>query len=263
MSYDVTITYLDTAMALIEAGSIRLLTDPVLDEAGAAFDHGPVHLEKTGGRSAAPETLGAVDAVLLSHDQHADNLDDGGRAFLATAPLVLTTPEAASRLDGVRAKGLADWESFTLTGRDGDRWRITAVPAQHGPDGTQEATGPVTGFMIEPEAASGPPIYVSGDTVPFAGTREIARRYAPVGLALLNLGRVQLAPMGDLVFSMSAEDAARFGEELRAGIVAPLHFEGWRHFTQNRDAAEAAFAASPIAGRVAWLSAGVARSFTL
>ena len=35
-------------MISIEADSVRMLTDPVLDAAGTEFDLGPVHLEKTG-----------------------------------------------------------------------------------------------------------------------------------------------------------------------------------------------------------------------
>jgi len=42
--------------------------------------------------------LGAVDAVLISHDQHPDNLDDEGRRMALGAPLVLTHPGAAGRL---------------------------------------------------------------------------------------------------------------------------------------------------------------------
>jgi L-ascorbate metabolism protein UlaG (beta-lactamase superfamily) len=90
MSSPIRITYLDTAMVLIETGGVRLLTDPVLDPAGNAFDHGPVHLEKTGEASVTPEQLGHIDAVLLSHEQHGDNLDDAGRALLSRVPRVLT-----------------------------------------------------------------------------------------------------------------------------------------------------------------------------
>jgi hypothetical protein len=38
--------------------------------------------------------------VLLSHDQHPDNLDTLGRAYLAGLPLVLSTASAADRLGG-------------------------------------------------------------------------------------------------------------------------------------------------------------------
>lgn len=253
MSQSIRVTYFDTAMVLIEIGAVRLLTDPVLDAAGSAFDHGPIHIEKTSAASVTPEELGRVDAVLLSHDQHGDNLDHAGRAFLSRVPRVLTTMEGASRLGGA-AEGLSDWQSVTVKGAAGAGVTITAVPAQHGPDGTQEATGPVTGFVITTEDAK--TIYVSGDTVPFAGTNEIVLRYAPVDLAILHLGRVRVEPLGDTPLSMSADDAISYAQALGARNVVPIHFEGWKHFTQGRDAAMRVFGDAKIASRVHWLGVG-------
>ena len=149
---------------------------------------------------------------------------------------------------------MSDWQSVTVEGAAGDAVTVTAVPAQHGPDGTQEVTGPVTGFVIT--TSDGTKIYVSGDTVPFTGTEEIASRYAPVDLAILHLGRVQLDVLGDATFSLSADEAIRYAQALGARKVLPIHFEGWMHFTQGRDEAERAFAASEIAGRTHWLRSG-------
>ncbi len=39
--------------------------------------------------------------------------------------------------------------------------KVTAVHAQHGPDGSEEIQGPVLGFVLS--AAGADPIYVSGD----------------------------------------------------------------------------------------------------
>ncbi|GAA3483209.1 hypothetical protein [Streptomyces yanii] len=39
-----------------------------------------------------------VDLVLVGHEEHADNLDERGRVFAKTAPMVLTGPVAAKRL---------------------------------------------------------------------------------------------------------------------------------------------------------------------
>ena len=44
--------------------------------------------------------------MLVSHDNHPDNLDDRGRAFALAARLVLTTTSGAGRLSGP-AIGLA------------------------------------------------------------------------------------------------------------------------------------------------------------
>lgn len=253
------ITYLATAMVLIELitdeGSLRLLTDPVLDAAGSDFDHGPVHLTKTTAAPVRAQDLGRIDAVLLSHDQHADNLDNGGRELLAAAGEVLTTTEAASRLGG-HVMGMSDWQVHRVAGPGFDL-DITALPAQHGPDGTQAATGPVTGFLLEWPGQQHGALYISGDTVLFSGTEEIARR-CRIGTALLHLGRVQLAPMGDLVFSLSASEATRYGEALGLENLIPLHFDGWAHFTEGRAAAEDFFKRTPLRDKIRWLESGVA-----
>jgi hypothetical protein len=57
-------------------------------------------LTKTSGPVLAPAALGPVDAVLLSHDQHPDNLDRLGRDHLAGVPPVLSTASAKTRLGG-------------------------------------------------------------------------------------------------------------------------------------------------------------------
>lgn len=253
MTENITITYFDTAMILLEADGVRLLTDPVLDPAGTVFDDGSLRLEKTSDSTISAEQLGQIDAVLLSHDQHGDNLDNGGRELLGKARRVLTTPAAAARL-GQSAEGLTDWEETEVEGTNGRSVRITAVPAQHGPEGTQEVTGPVTGFLVQ--TMSGARIYISGDTILFSGTDEIARRFAPVDIAVLHLGRVRIGPFGDMEFSLSAEKAIRFAESLEAKQIVPVHFEGWKHFSQNRQAAQEVFAESPLADRTTWLRAG-------
>jgi hypothetical protein len=38
------------------------------------------------GPALKPHAIGVIDAVLLSHDQQADNLDNSGRAFRSQAP---------------------------------------------------------------------------------------------------------------------------------------------------------------------------------
>lgn len=62
MSNEIRVTYFDTAMVLIEVGGVRLLTDPVLDPAGSAFDYGLYRLEKT---SPSPSRLSNWDASTL------------------------------------------------------------------------------------------------------------------------------------------------------------------------------------------------------
>ena len=113
MTAELTVRLVGGPTALIELGGVRLLTDPTFDPPG---DHpiGTRVLTNTTGPAVAAEELGRIDAVLFSHDQHPDNLDEAGRALLAGVPLVLTTELAAQRLGGA-ARELPSWESRPST----------------------------------------------------------------------------------------------------------------------------------------------------
>jgi L-ascorbate metabolism protein UlaG (beta-lactamase superfamily) len=250
------LTYLGGPSLLIEIGSLRLLSDPTFDRAGTTYDLDPIHLTKLIDSPTTPAALGRIDGVLLSHDQHPDNLDDLGREMLPMLGKVFTTLYSAERIDG-NVVGLDSWQSSEIEGADGFRVEILATPAQHGPDGTQEATGPVTGFILTWPGQVNGPLYLSGDTVLFDGTAEIARRFQ-VGTAILHIGRVKLPPMGDLHFSLDANAAAQLAKDLGARTVIPVHYEGWAHFTQPRAEAEQAFMDSGITSMVQWLPLGIA-----
>ncbi|GAA5701266.1 hypothetical protein Save01_02069 [Streptomyces avermitilis] len=81
----VEILYVGGPTAVVELGGVRLLTDPTFDAPGE-YPVGSRKLVKTAGPALPPTDLAPVDAVLLSHDQHPDNLDGAGRAYLTEAP---------------------------------------------------------------------------------------------------------------------------------------------------------------------------------
>jgi L-ascorbate metabolism protein UlaG (beta-lactamase superfamily) len=112
------LTHIGGPTVLIEAVGWRILTDPTFDPPGQTYKFGwGTKSTKLSGPALAPDDLGPIDAVLLSHDHHADNLDDAGRALVATAPTVITTTVGARRL-GPPARGLDPWEATTLAGMD-------------------------------------------------------------------------------------------------------------------------------------------------
>lgn len=92
------VTYVGGPTALLEWGGLRLLTDPTFDPAGTVYAAAAYSLRKTQDPARPAAALLPVDAVLLSHDHHWDNLDHGGRSMLAEAPRVLTTAAGAERL---------------------------------------------------------------------------------------------------------------------------------------------------------------------
>ncbi|MGV3710488.1 MAG: MBL fold metallo-hydrolase, partial [Gemmatimonas sp.] len=91
-STDIRITHIGGPTALIEIGPWRLLTDPTFDAPGRryAFALG-TSSRKTHGPAVSVRDLPPIDAVLLSHDHHADNLDDAGRALLQDVGVTITT----------------------------------------------------------------------------------------------------------------------------------------------------------------------------
>src|SRR5512143_2505651 len=132
MARGLRMTYIGGPTALIEWGGLRLLTDPTFDPAGSVYRTSVYELRKTLGPALPVEDLGSLDAVLLSHDHHFDNLDNSGRALLARVGRVLTTAAGAARLAG-GAEGFTAWQETELSAPDGGVLRVTATPARHGP----------------------------------------------------------------------------------------------------------------------------------
>ncbi len=67
-------------------------TDPTFDPPGGSYDFGwGTGSRKTAGPAIAAADLPPIDAVLLTHDHHGDNLDPCGRALLPAAGVVVST----------------------------------------------------------------------------------------------------------------------------------------------------------------------------
>lgn len=245
-------TYIGGPTALLEYGGLRLVTDPTFDAAGTEYTTPVYTLRKLAGPALAESRLGALDAVLLSHDHHFDNLDHAGRAVLARAPIVLTTRAGAERLGG-NARGLEPWETVELVARTGERVRVTATPARHGPvDGDR---GPVIGFVLARPDDPRRGVYLSGDTVWYEGVAEVARRFH-VTTAFLFLGAARVNAAGPAHLTFTAEEAVEAVRAFDDALVAPLHYEGWEHFTEGRTVIARALDDAGVSKRVRWLEAG-------
>jgi L-ascorbate metabolism protein UlaG (beta-lactamase superfamily) len=120
------VQYLGGPTAIIELGGVRLLTDPTFDPPDD-YPIGERVLTKTAGPALEPRQLGRVDAVLLSHDQHPDNLDRAGRDYLRTVPVVFSPAAAHERL-GAPVRALPNWEHTELTRPGGARSASPASP---------------------------------------------------------------------------------------------------------------------------------------
>jgi len=251
------LTHIGGPTLLIEVGGWRLLTDPTFDPAGGDYRFGlGTGSTKLAGPAISTEELGLIDAVLLSHDQHEDNLDPAGRALLPEAGTVVTTRAGARRLGG-GARGLAPWEATELTGPDRPRVEITATPCRHGPPLSRPLVGEVTGFALRWAGQEHGALWISGDTVLYAGIREVAKRVR-VGTAVLHLGGVSFPISGPLRYTMNGREAVELLGLIRPHTTIPIHYEGWKHFREGREKVEAAFAGAPpeVHSALRWLPLG-------
>ena len=231
--------------ALLELGGLRLLVDPTFDPPGDYPLGGGRVLTKTAPAALTAADVGPVDAVLLSHDQHPDNLDTSGRGLLADVPTVLSTPEAATRIQGVT--GLEPWQEHRVTRPDGGELVVVAVPARHGPAGCESYTGTVTGFALSGDGL--PRVYVSGDNAAVSLVAEIVERLGGVDVAVLHLGAARTA-VADADLTLGAEAAVEAARLLDPAVVVPVHADGWAHFSQGLDQVSAAFDASGLGPRL-------------
>ena len=256
---DVRITHIGGPTALIEFAGWRLLTDPTFDPAGGKYNFGwGTGSTKLTGPAVSPEELGEIDAVLLSHDHHDDNLDQAGRALLPRAGTVVTTEAGAKRLGG-NARGLAPWAKTELSAEGKPPVEVTAPPCRHGPPLSKPLVGHVVGFALRWEGQEHGALWISGDTVLYDGVREVADR-VEVGTALLHLGGVRFPTTGPLRYTLGAKEAVELLGLLRPRTTIPIHYEGWKHFHQGREALETELAGAPAEVRdsVRWLPIGSA-----
>ena len=246
------ITLIGGPTALIELDGLRLLTDPTFDVPGA-YKLPHVTLEKLTGPAITADAVGPVDAVLLSHDQHSDNLDHSGRDFLGSARRVLTTSAGAKRL-GAHAEGLAPWDSTVITGSNGVSLTVTACPARHGPAGIEPLSGDVIGFVLTSSAPGSRPIYITGDTVWFEGVAEVARRFK-AGVVLPFAGAAQTR--GPFHLTMDTNDTVETARAFPDAVIVPVHTDGWAHFKQTAADLRVSFDTLGFGARLRILEPGV------
>ena len=263
-------TYIGTATVLIEIGDqnpIRLLTDPAFDPSGKyyRFKFG-TGSRKTKDPALQISQLPKIDAVLLSHDEHADNLDDAGRKMLPLATRVLTTKSGAKRLNkdlGDKVTGLDPWEKTSILTQEGWPLTIHATPARH-----IQAPLPVflcgdtLGFILEWPGQKQGSLYISGDTVFFKGIEEISQRFQ-VGTALLHLGGVSFGMSGPIRYTFTGKGAAQAIKTLKPQTVIPIHYEGWTHFHESLQESEKVLEAEGHAQQIIHLPAGQALELDL
>jgi hypothetical protein len=214
-------------------------------------------LTKTEDPAFGPDATGPVDVVLLSYDQHADNLDPAGREKLSGAALTVTTASAASRLGGT-ARALASWDTLALDRTGGGTLEITAVPARHGPLGCE--TPDRRGDGLHPARVGLPTICVSGDNASLEIVKDIGQRIGVVDVALLFAGAARTSLFDGAPLTLTSADAAA-AAALFDALDRPCMSEAGSTSARGPDDLEVAFAAAGLTNRLRIIAPGQSEIF--
>ena len=215
------IVHVGQSTHLIALGGRRLLTDP--------WFHDPAFgcLAHERGPAVAPENVGALDWLLVTHE-HPDHCDPKAMDRLDKSARVLTNSDALKatikKLGFSTVDVLAPWETVDVAGLV-----ITAVPAIH--------DIPEVGFVVKSDLHT---VYFAGDTNTMPEFKDIQERLAPT-FAILPVDGTRL--IGGEQWVMRPEDAVAAAKVLGVSGAMPSHADAY-----FSDPLVAAGLASTIAG---------------
>lgn len=224
------LTFLGTATTILRLGGFTLLTDPnFLHRGQRAYLGKGLWSRRLTEPAMQPADLPDLDAVVLSH-LHGDHFDRIARRELDREPPVITTPEAADRLEswGFTTRGLERWEATELT-QGHESLTITAVPGVHARGLMGRLLPPVMGSILEHRVDGGPPlrVYLSGDTLTGDHVSEIARRHSDVDVAVVHLGGTRVLFH---TVTMDAGQGVDFLRRIQPGQAVPVHHDDYGVF---------------------------------
>ena len=215
---DVRVTWLGHSTLVIEMHGKRLLVDPVFSRrcSPVAFA-GPKRYSDPG---TAPAELGAIDAVLITHD-HYDHLDYASiralRAQTARFIVPLGVEARIARWVGGRERitALDWWEAVDLDGLE-----IILTPARHQSGRTLSDRGRTLygSYVLRDGRCQ---IFESGDTGYGGHFAEIGRRYGAFDLVMTDGAQYNMPWHG---WHMFPEESAMAAETLGARYVMPIHW---------------------------------------
>lgn len=257
------VTHIGTATAILEINGVNMLTDPFFSPAGTSFSlTSEFSIDVDEDPALRLDQLPVIDAVLLSHEDHPDNLDDLGRRLL-DGRYVFTTVDGAKKLSPRPAvHGLQPWEKLDVV-IAGKKFCIRGTPTKHVVG--QECTGFIVTSEEFGKGRDGLPnaIYFSGDTVYVEELKQMADQYH-IRAAIFNLGSAHaytdLADSSSPLYqiTMNGKQAVRLFREIKADCLIPMHYESWHHFTQFGEELRKVFEEEGILDYVYWPRPGKA-----
>lgn len=214
------VTFINHSTTLIQTAGINILTDPVWSKrVGPVSWAGAVRRRAPGLRM---EDLPPIDVVLLSHN-HYDHFDlPTLRRLVAAHSPRFVTPLGVKALVESRRLGRAIeldwWSEAPLPGG----LRVTCVPARHfSMRGLRDHDNTLwCGYVLDGPAGR---VYFAGDTASGSHFAEIARRFAPLRLALLPIGAYRPEWFMSAAH-VSPRQSLEAALELKAETSVAIHF---------------------------------------
>lgn len=207
------ITLVRHATVIVELAGLRILVDPMLDDAGARppveNTANPVRNPTVPLPFPSDAVVRGLDAVLVTH-RHSDHLDARGIELTPRNRPVFCQPEDEGAL---RALGFAARPVESTL-----RWRglrLARTAARHGSGAAADALAPVSGFVLDD-------LYLAGDTVWYEGVEETIDRYRP---RVVNSGGASFLDGGPIV--MGVDDVREVAA--RVSVVVAVHLEAINH----------------------------------
>jgi L-ascorbate metabolism protein UlaG (beta-lactamase superfamily) len=227
-----TLEFVGTATTILRLGPFTLLTDPnFLHRGQRAYLGKGLSSRRLTEPSLQPADLPHLDAVLLSH-LHGDHFDRVAKRELDHDLTVITTPDAARRLQRLRFNDVEPLRPWDQVSMQTDRWylRITAVPGTHAPGPARHLLPPVMGSVLELSSADDERVhrtYVTGDTLYRPWLAEVTERFGPLDAMVAHLGGTRVL---GLLVTMDARQGADLVDLLGPRVTVPVHHDDYGVF---------------------------------
>ncbi|KNG49847.1 zn-dependent hydrolases of the beta-lactamase [Stemphylium lycopersici] len=173
-----------------------------------------------------------TDAILLSNENHLDNLGELGRQILDGSHIVATKDGVKNLALRPSFLGFGDWRKEDVR-IAGTTFHITATRCKHLPG--HECVDFIFSAKGSGAAPEGQPnaVHFTEETV-----------YIP-----------ELAKMAEnaLQITMDGPQAARALRNIKADVLVPMHYESWYDFNQQDEGLKGEFKQEGILEKIRWL----------
>lgn len=251
-------THIITAASVFHINDVNIMTDPFFSPMNSSWPsfNESQPLTVLDNPALQPDQIPVIDAVLLSHESHPDNLDEIGRQHFIDGRRVFTTPVGANALaprPGVI--GVQNWQTVE-TNINGEKWQVTGTPCNHTVE-TQTMGFAIRGPQFGYTDGLPNVIWYSGDTIYIDELKQLKEMFHVLA-AVFNMGEAHLYyDNQDVQITMNGKEVARMFGDVGADILVPIHYSPWSHYKeQNIAQIQADFDGAGIGDKVKWLTPG-------